>query len=130
MSKTAKKGENVLASKKLGREKVLEAIFDAPPAMRPKLKRLLNAQIKDRQASTEWSKANPSARPVTNAQKIEMATLHDQHGISFRALEGIYHLIANSGMGAYRCVEEGRALIKQQHKGGKKAAKRQTAAVA
>ncbi len=128
MSKTAT-AKNAATSKKLGREKVLEAIFDAPPAMRPKLKRLLNAQIKDRQASEEWTKEHPEARPVSNAQKIEMANLHDQHKVSFRALESIYHLIANSGMGAYRCVLEGRALQKQ--KGGKKAkAKRQTAAVA
>jgi hypothetical protein len=132
MSKTAtatKKG-STLASKKLDREKVLEAIFEAPAAMRPKLKRMLNAQIKDRQASDEWIKENPEARPITNAQKIEMANLHDQHGVSFRALEGIYHLVANSGMGAYRCVLEGRALQKEKSKANGATKRKKQAAVA
>lgn len=129
MSK-ATTAKNATTSKKLGREKVLEAIFDAPSAMRPKLKKLLNAQIKDRQGSEDWVKEHPAAKPISNAHKIEMANLHDQYKVSFRALESIYHLIANSGMGAYRCVLEGRSLQKQKGRKTSINAKRQTAAVA
>lgn len=110
------KGKKSEVSKKLGREKVLEAIFNAPKGMRPKLKRLLNAQIKDRQASDEWIKAHPEVKPVTRAQKMEMARLHDENDVSFRALESIYHLVPNSGMGAYRCVLEGRQMRKNKEK--------------
>lgn len=118
MSKTtngngSSNGTHAIASKKLTPEKVLEAIWGLPAELRSDARSMLKKELADRQGSEKWIREHPKATPVTKAQKIKMALMH-QHGASFRSLEAIYHLIPNSGNGAQRCVEQGLQYLKEK----------------
>lgn len=116
-----------LKSKKLQEQKVMENIWKLPSELRGKAKNWLKKKVQDRHGSESWAEEHPEALPVTDQQCVLMKRMHDK-GVSFRALESIFHLIPNSGNDAQRCVRRAEELEKQNGNGhAKRKAKRATA---
>lgn len=110
--------ESIMSSKgrPLSPIQVLQAISNTSPAMRAKLRRWLYSGIADRHGSEEWARLHPESTPVDDEQRLLMLEAHKNEGVSFRALEGIFHLIANSGNDAQRCVQSAERILTARQK--------------
>jgi hypothetical protein len=113
-----KKKEKGNMSIKLARPKVMEQIDKLPKTQRRlAIQRLESALPRRRHGSPEYARQHPSLA-VTMKEKLEMVELHKRHGsqkgLSFRALEEVYHLIPNSGNDAQRCIRLATRHLRRQ----------------
>jgi len=91
-------------SSKLSREKVLCQLYTVPASLRRKLLPWLNRKMEDRDASDRLMAVHPDKAKVTDAQRRLMLQAH-RSGVSFRALEVIFHIRDQSGNAAQRCCQ-------------------------
>lgn len=121
MSQTEHK---TMSSKPLSREKCLIQLYRVPAALRRKLLPWMNRKMEDRDASDRLMAVNPGKMKVTDVQRRLMLTAHNA-GVSFRALETIFHLRYQSGNAAQRCCQRAAmsaAPSNRTHNHGQKAA--------
>ena len=91
-----------MPSKPLSREKCLVQLYKVPTKLRRKLLPWLNRKMQDRDASDRLMAINPDKVKVTDAERRLMLEAHTA-GVSFRALEVIFHIRDQSGNAAQRC---------------------------
>jgi hypothetical protein len=91
-------------SMKLGLLKVLRQISKLPKEDQPEAIVLLIEDRQPRHGSQKYAEMYPK-RGVTHQEKLLMKRYHD-HGMSFRSLEQVFHLIPNGGNDAQRCVRD------------------------
>lgn len=90
-------------SKPLSKDKVLEAIKTLPKRFRDLAMKEFRSTKPMRHGSAAFGRKHPS-KAVKSTEHAIMAKMNAS-GLSFRAIEGVFHLHPMSGNDAYRCVE-------------------------
>lgn len=97
---------------KLKKAKVLQQIQGLPSKWKGLALRHLNTPKTRRRGSEVFAQQHPK-RAVTEREKLLMREMHKQ-GLSFRALEEVFHLIPNEGNAAQRCVKAADKLARRK----------------